>query len=74
MKNLGSLRKSAGLTQAELSAKSGISRCRLVYAEGGYQLSREEEEKLLSVISKATEANAVRVRRVMEDRAALATA
>lgn len=75
MKNLYELRKRAGLTQADLSSRTGINRCRLVYAEGGYQLSGQEETKILSVIARAVEENTASVRRVIEDRTAtLATA
>ena len=65
----------AGLTQEELAARCDISRNRLVYLEGGYQVSRQEEERILEVIRQAVEANSASIRRFMDDRAAkLATA
>jgi len=70
MKSLYELRKRAGLTQAELGNRTGISRYRLVYAEGGYQLSPEEETKILEAIKCAIEENTANIRSIMADRAA----
>ena len=75
MKNLHELRKRSGLTQSQLSTRTGISRARLVYAEGGYQLTPEEEANILAVIEGVVEDNSASIRRAMADRAAtLATA
>lgn len=71
MKNLCELRKRAGLTQAELATRTGISRYRLVYAEGGYQLSPEEEARILEAIEKTVVENTASIRRAMADRAAV---
>lgn len=68
MKNLRNLRKRAGLTQAGLAARTEISRYRLVYAEGGYELSPEEEGKIVTVIDKAIRENTESIRRVIADR------
>jgi hypothetical protein len=42
----------------------------LVYAEGGYRLSPEEETKILEAIKRAIEENTASIRSVMADRAA----
>jgi len=64
---LQKLRKTARLTQFELSRESGIDRPRLSYAEHGHvQLTQEEVEEIRRVVAKLAAETAENVRRALE--------
>jgi transcriptional regulator with XRE-family HTH domain len=68
MKNLRELRRSVGLSQAELARRTGIARARLCYAEQGLQLTAKEEGSVLAVIAKMAEENRSTIRKVLNNR------
>lgn len=73
MKRLRDLRKLAGVTQIELSLRTGIDRARLSFAENGYvELTADEQAQIRKLLARTAEASAAAVRREVgaaEDRA-----
>lgn len=73
--NLRALRRTARLTQLELSQRTGIDRAKLSFAECGYvQLNPDEAAAIKRAITEAAESHTARVREALEREAEAATA
>jgi transcriptional regulator with XRE-family HTH domain len=66
--DLRAIRRTARLTQLEVSRRTGIDRAKLSFAECGYvELSSDEQAAIRKAIAEAADNHAAQVRRALEE-------